>query len=143
MGPFSYETSFLFCVPYLGLLLSPVVLRPVSDSDSFPAGMYFTTIHSSTLPLPPQKSGMPSESPPQPHWRRTTARRRRCCRPLSLSLSLSVFPSRSSSAAPAPARDTAARARARPCACTSCSLLFFCLSVCLSVAEGKRTLRAR
>ena len=23
MGPFSYEKSFLFCVPYLGLLLSP------------------------------------------------------------------------------------------------------------------------
>ena len=55
-------------------------LPPVSDP--FPVSISITTHSSSTLQSP-QKSGMPSESPPQPHWRR---RRRRCCR-LSLSLS--------------------------------------------------------
>ena len=128
MGPFSYETSFLFCVPYLGLLLSPVVFRPVSDSFSFPASI--SPPFTAALSLSLRRKAACRRN----HHRNHTGDERRrgdegVAAP-SPPLSLSVFPSRSSSAAPAPVRDTAASERARPCACTSCSLLLFCLSVC-------------
>ena len=139
------------CDPYLELLLFPAGFGPSLPpvSDPFPVSILITTHSSSTLQSP-QKSGMPSESPPQPHWRR---RRRRCCR-LSLSLSCteekisaeflslisrnlasdSLSPvrwPRSPSGARA-ARDTGVSARLRVRVMQPSSLM--------SVAEGKMTL---
>ena len=125
MGPFSYETSFLFCVPYLGLLLSPVVFRPVSDSFSFPAGI--SPPFTAALSLSLRRKAACRRN----HHRNHTGDERRrgdegvAAPSLPLRLSLAQFVGRAR--AREGHRGSAASERARPCACTSCSLLLFCL----------------